>query len=71
MDRRILEYMAQTRDLKFGGMWLRPHGLARNLGTSREYVNRRLIELTDRGYVETDGEGYYRITDEGVDFVRG
>lgn len=70
MDRRILELLAGTREAKLQGMWIKPSGVARNIGATRSYVNGRLIELTDRGYVEKSEDKYYRITDKGVHFIK-
>ena len=70
MDRRILELLERTTRAKAGGLWLKPTALAYNLGATRQYVNERLIKLTEEGYVDRTGDGFYRISDKGIKFVR-
>lgn len=69
MDRRILELMAETRRVKMSGLWLKPTGLAWNIGADRSYVNQRLVELAEKGYVETE-DGFYRISDQGYHYIQ-
>lgn len=63
-DVRILEAFTQS------DMILSPAVIAKNIGRSREEVNRRLAELTDHGYVERVGRGYYEIVDTGEQFIQ-
>lgn len=64
--REILDLFERSRRLKTGGLWLNPAAVARNLGRSKNYINTQLRELESAGYVETDGDGYYRIADTGA-----
>lgn len=65
MDRRILEFLAETKRVKMAGLWFKPVGLARNIDATRQYVSARLQVLVDEGLIEQDEEGFYRITDKG------
>lgn len=69
MDRRILELMTQTASAKPGGIYWKPGHLAKNLDASRNYINHRIRELLDHGYVNSDN-GYYRVTEKGMEFAR-
>lgn len=50
---------------------LTPSIVAYNIGYSRDEVNRRLVELKRRGFVEKVERGKYRITALGRRYVRG
>lgn len=65
MDDVILE-LFQTTDLV-----LTPSIIAYNTGYSREAVNRRLGELTDRGFLDRVERGKYRITEFGRQYLSG
>lgn len=69
-DREILEVLERSRQLKVGGLWMNPATVARNINRTRGHVNARLRELQDHGLAESDGDGYYRITDEGTDVLK-
>lgn len=43
--------------------------VARNIGRSKNYTNTQLRDLYSEGLVETDGDGYYRISDRGTQTV--
>lgn len=65
MDDVILE-LFHTTDLV-----LTPSIIAYNTGYSREEVNRRLGDLTDRGLMERVDRGKYRITELGRQYLSG
>lgn len=65
MDERILELL-HVHDLV-----LTPAVIARNLGYSREAVNRRLATLADRGLVERVEKGKYCSTSLGDAYLLG
>lgn len=69
MDRRILELMAQTAAVKPGGLAWKPGHIAKNLNASRDYINHRIRDLHDHGYVKSE-DGYYRITEQGITFAK-
>lgn len=50
---------------------LTPSILAYNIDYSREEVNRRLVELEQRGFVEKVKRGKYRITALGLQYIEG
>lgn len=64
-DYRILEALANAGDLPVQS----PSVIAKNLGITRQYCSTRLSELVNRGLVEKIEDGYYRITDEGREFL--
>lgn len=72
VDSRILELMERTRQAKLGGVWFKSATVAVNLDLSKDYVNKRMRELKERGYVEMREypQGYYRITEKGSEFIR-
>lgn len=59
MDDRILELLEETEIV------LTPALIAYNSDYSREAVNRRLLALRERGFVERLEHGKYRITSKG------
>lgn len=59
IDERILEALDSS------DMILSPAVISINIDKSRDEVNRRLSELTNRGLVTRVKRGYYEITDEG------
>lgn len=63
-DERILE--ALSKDLI-----LSPAVIAKNIGRTREQVNRRLGVLVDVGFVTRVERGYYEITDRGEQYLAG
>ncbi|MDQ2050967.1 ArsR family transcriptional regulator [Natronolimnohabitans sp. A-GB9] len=64
MDDRILELLDETEIV------LTPALLAYNIDYSREAVNRRLLELCERGFVDRVDHGKYRITPLGRRYLR-
>lgn len=64
MDDQILEFLADTEIV------ITPALIAYNTGYSREAVNRRLLELRERGYVDRLEHGKYRITSAGDRYLR-
>lgn len=65
MDDAILELFVRTN------LVLSPNIIAYNTGYSREEVNRRLAELTERGLLDREKRGKYRITDFGRQYLSG
>lgn len=65
MDDVILELFHNT------DLVLTPSIIAYNTGYSREAVNRRLGDLTDRGFMERVERGKYRITEFGRRYLTG
>ncbi len=65
IDDRILEILSDTDII------LSPAVIAINIDKSRDEVNRRLSELTDKGLVIRVKRGYYRITDIGEAYLQG
>jgi predicted transcriptional regulator len=65
IDERILEALDSS------GMILSPAVISINIDKSRDEVNRRLSELTNKGLVTRVKRGYYEITDEGSAYLRG
>lgn len=70
MDSRILEFLGRTEQVKYGGMWMKPTGVAINIGADRSYVNTRLRKLAEEGYVERSEDGFYKINDKGRDYLQ-
>lgn len=71
-----VEWMNQTDDrileiLDESGLILSPAVIAINLEYNRSWVSRRISKLVDAGLVETINEGYYQITDLGLDYLSG
>lgn len=69
MDRRILDLLEKTTRVKVDGLWLTPKSIALAIDANNKYVNTRLGELLDRGYVEK-GNGSYRITQRGLNHIQ-
>lgn len=69
VDRRILEMLERTKPAKLGGMWLKSATLAENLDHNNDYINQRVRQLLEEGYVESGTKGYYRISDRGSEFI--
>lgn len=65
VDDRILEA------LNHSGMELTPTVIARNIGYTRRYVNTRLGELVEKGFVKKVDRGWYAITDDGIAYLNG
>jgi len=65
VDHRILEALAHS------GMELTPTVIARNIDYTRRYVNTRLGELVEKGFVERAERGWYAITDDGIAYLNG
>jgi len=65
VDHRILEA------LEHSGMELTPTVIARNIDYTRRYVNTRLGELVEKGFVEKLERGWYAITEEGCAYLDG
>jgi len=64
-DDYILEFFEETEIVAT------PHVVAANIDYSRQYVNRRIRKLADHDLVENTGDGLYRITDRGRDYLTG
>lgn len=64
-DDYILEFFEES------GIVATPHVVSANIDYSRQYVNRRIRELTGHGLLENTGGGLYRITDHGRDYLAG
>ena len=64
-DDLILQILADSN------LALSPAVIAYNLDMSREHVNRRLSEFTDRGLVNRPKRGYYEIADRGKAYLAG
>lgn len=69
VQQQILDLMERSRMLRAGGLWLNPAAVARNIGRSKNYTNTQLRDLYTKNLVETDGDGYYRISPSGSDAV--
>lgn len=69
VDSRILEMLEQTKAAQYGGLWLTGRVIAGNLDMSGNYMNKRLRQLVEEGYVEHRKGGFYRIDDKGTRFV--
>ena len=74
--RRQPEWMTPMDDEILGALHgtdlvLTPSVVAFNTGFSRKEVNRRLIELADRGFVEKVERGKYRLTRRGERYLCG
>ena len=65
VDDRILEALADS------AMELTPTVIARNISYTRRYVNTRLGELVDYGFVERVERGWYAISDDGRAYLDG
>lgn len=65
MDDRILELLQTT------GITFSPAIIAYNLNTSREAVNRRLAELSERGLIERIERGRYKIAPSDQQYLEG
>lgn len=70
MDERILELMAKTRRVKVDGLWLPPKSIMLALPADRSYVTTRLKELERMGFVKSDGDGWYLITEAGYQYIQ-
>ena len=64
-DDYILEFFEDT------GIIATPHVVAANIDYSRQYVNRRVRRLAEHELVENTGDGLYRITDRGREYLAG
>ncbi|MXR22135.1 MarR family transcriptional regulator [Halobacterium bonnevillei] len=64
-DDYILEFLDET------DIVATPQVIAANIDYSRQYVNQRVRALGDRGLVQNTGNGLYRITDRGRDYLGG
>jgi predicted transcriptional regulator len=64
-DDRILELLAES------DLILSPSVMAVNLDYTRNWVSRRVSKLNSAGLVESVNGGYYRITEEGRDYLDG
>lgn len=63
-DDRILEYLhSEGPNL--------PTNMADKLDLSRKYIGERCRKLAAYGLVENLGEGLYRITENGTEFLEG
>ena len=65
VDHAILEALDHS------GMELTPAVIARNIDYTRRYVNTRLGELEEKGFVERVDRGWYAITETGAAYLEG
>jgi len=64
-DDRLLETLEES------GLILSPRILSVNTDYSRHYVSERLAKLLDADLVEREGDGLYRITERGREYLAG
>jgi predicted transcriptional regulator len=64
-DDYILEFFEETDIVST------PHVVSANIDYSRQYVNRRVRKLAEHELLESEGDGLYRITDRGRDYLAG
>ncbi|MCL9818383.1 MarR family transcriptional regulator (plasmid) [Natronocalculus amylovorans] len=64
-DDRILE------TLESSGLVLSPSVIAYNTDYTRNYINKRMRKLLNKGLVERHTEGLYSITDKGRAYLKG
>lgn len=64
-DNRILEFLDET------GIVATPFVISSNIDYSRQYVNQRIRILATNDLVENTGDGLYRITDLGRQYLVG
>jgi predicted transcriptional regulator len=64
-DDYILEFLDET------DIVATPQVIAANIDYSRQYVNQRIRALEDNDLVQNTGNGLYRITDRGRDYLAG
>lgn len=63
-DDPILEYFHDAGEVN-------PAVVARNTGVHRKYASERCRELAQYGLLEGLGEGYYRLTHDGEQYLEG
>ncbi|WP_188981076.1 helix-turn-helix domain-containing protein [Halocalculus aciditolerans] len=63
-DRAILGLLAADRRLT-----LQPGNIAQSVGYTRQHVGRRCRILYDKTLLDREDDGYYRITDFGVEVL--
>jgi predicted transcriptional regulator len=64
-DNRILELLEET------DIVATPFVISKNIDYSRQYVNQRVRVLAENELLENVGEGLYRITDRGRQYLAG
>ena len=64
-DDYILEFFEDT------DIVATPHVVSANIDYSRQYVNRRIRKLAENGLLEKSGDGLYRITERGRNYLAG
>ncbi len=64
-DDRILE------TLESSGLVLSPSVIAYNTDYTRNYINKRMRKLLNKGLFERHTEGLYSITDKGRAYLKG
>lgn len=64
-DNRILEFLDET------DIVATPFVISKNIDYSRQYVNQRVRILTENELLEKTGEGLYRISDRGRQYLAG
>nr|WP_089871661.1 MarR family transcriptional regulator [Halogranum rubrum] len=64
-DDQILEILGNS------GLVLSPSIIAFNAGFTRNHVNNRLSEFTEKGLVRRVERGKYEITDDGLGYLSG
>lgn len=64
-DNRILELLDET------DIVATPFVISKNIDYSRQYVNQRVRILAENELLENTGDGLYRITDRGRQYLTG
>ncbi len=64
-DDYILEFLDET------DIVATPQVIAANIDYSRQYVNQRIRLLADHNLVQNTGDGLYRITNRGREYLGG
>ena len=64
VDHYILECLGKCPELE-----LTPSVVASNIDYSRSYVGNRIRDLVKTGLVENRGDGYYQISEIGIQYV--
>ncbi|WP_424013664.1 winged helix-turn-helix transcriptional regulator [Halorubrum xinjiangense] len=64
-DDRVLELLDES------DLILTPAVIAKNLDYTRNWISRRVGKLEKAGLIESEGSGYYRISDRGRAYLTG
>lgn len=62
----ILEFMDSARDAYGNPAYVTPQVIAWNTSYGRKHISRELQTLIDKGLVEKEGRGKYRLAEKGV-----